>query len=321
MNPAEALAAFRPNLEAARYAHGPGWDLYQGDTLRLLLALSPDLVDAVVTDAPYSSGGAMRGDRMADTVSKYSGGSTTLDFAGDTRDQHAFAHWCALWFAEALRVTKPGGFLFTFTDWRQLPAMSDAMQAGGWVWRGMVGWDKTPAVRPAKGRPRNQMEYVLWGTKGPHAPWERVRLPDGSEVVRPMTFGVDPAPGETVLEDAPCPVGFYSELPDGFAEPPEVMQHTIPRVDRHHIAQKPVGALADLLTVIPPGGLVLDPFSGSGTTGEAALRTGRRAILFEIMESNCALTRDRLLAVRRGQTVSELRTGQVALFDALSVAD
>jgi DNA modification methylase len=33
--------------------------------------------------------------------------------------------------------------------------------------------------------------------------------------------------------------------------------------------------------VTPPGGLVLDPFAGSGTTGEAAIVEGFRAILIE----------------------------------------
>lgn len=32
--------------------------------------------------------------------------------------------------------------------------------------------------------------------------------------------------------------------------------------------------MADLLRIIPPGGLVVDPFAGSGTTGVAALAHG-----------------------------------------------
>jgi site-specific DNA-methyltransferase (adenine-specific) len=29
-----------------------------------------------------------------------------------------------------------------FTDWRQLPLATDALQAGGFIWRGLIAWDK-----------------------------------------------------------------------------------------------------------------------------------------------------------------------------------
>ncbi|MFO6428421.1 DNA methyltransferase [Escherichia coli] len=32
-----------------------------------------------------------------------------------------------------------------FSDWRQLPTMTDVFQAGGVLWRGLVVWDKTQA--------------------------------------------------------------------------------------------------------------------------------------------------------------------------------
>lgn len=34
--------------------------------------------------------------------------------------------------------------------------------------------------------------------------------------------------------------------------------------------------MRELVKIAPPGGLVIDPFAGSGTTGVAALREGRR---------------------------------------------
>ena len=44
----------------------------------------------------------------------------------------------------------------------------------------------------------------------------------------------------------------------------------------------------------PPGGLILDPFAGSGTTGLAALQEGRRAVLIEQEPAYIEIIRKRL---------------------------
>lgn len=144
--------------------------LYGGEALSVLTDLPSGSVDAVVTDPPYSSGGMMRSDRSGSTVSKYVTTQNTkrdelTDFSGDSRDQRAYAYWCALWLSEAMRITKPGGVCLMFTDWRQLPATTDAIQSGGWIWRGIVPWYK-PAARPQAGRFAAQCEYVVWGSHG-----------------------------------------------------------------------------------------------------------------------------------------------------------
>lgn len=52
-----------------------------------------------------------------------------------------------------------------------------------------------------------------------------------------------------------------------------------------HPCEKPVGLLAHIITTSSrPGALVLDCFCGSGSTGEAALSLGRRAILGDASE-------------------------------------
>lgn len=125
-------------------------------------------VDAILTDPPYSSGGLTTAQRQQSPSKKYQSSDAQKKFAnfpGDNRDQRSFITWATLWLAEAYRVTKPGGVCMLFTDWRQLPAMTDALQAGGWLWRSIVVWDK-PSSRPSKGEFRRQCEYVLLGTKG-----------------------------------------------------------------------------------------------------------------------------------------------------------
>ena len=156
------------------YAEGEGWTLYCGDALAVIVGLDTGAVGALVTDPPYSSGGMVRGDRMATAKLKYvqtgSGSHEKLnDFTGDNRDQRAYAYWCALWLGEVLRVAVPSAPAVVFTDWRQLPSTTDAFQAGGWVWRGIVPWAKSQ-YRPQSGRFAAQCEYAVWGTAGgfPH---------------------------------------------------------------------------------------------------------------------------------------------------------
>lgn len=65
--------------------------------------------------------------------------------------------------------------------------------------------------------------------------------------------------------------------------------------DRLHQTEKPVDLLRRLLRVVcPPGGVVLDPFAGSGSTGVAALAEGMRFIGIERALEHVETARRRL---------------------------
>jgi site-specific DNA-methyltransferase (adenine-specific) len=239
------------------FSFTPHSTLYLGDALPVLQELPAGSVDAVIADPPYSSGGTTAADRTGRTTrGKYvstNAGHTLADFEGDQRDQRSYTYWSTLVLGEALRLTKPRGVCLVFTDWRQLPATSDALQAAGWVWRGVVVWHK-PGARPHKGRFTNAAEYLVWGSNG--------------------HLGAQPL--------APCLPGLYSvSSPHGR--------------ERVHITQKPVGLMRQLMGITQPGATVLDPFTGSGTTGVAAILEGRRFIGVEKSELIAASARDRLL--------------------------
>ena len=62
-----------------------------------------------------------------------------------------------------------------------------------------------------------------------------------------------------------------------------------------HPTQKPLGMIRQhVAAIVPPGGLVLDPFVGSGTTLRAAKDLGRKAIGVEICEEYCEIAVHRL---------------------------
>jgi site-specific DNA-methyltransferase (adenine-specific) len=217
-----------------------GVTLYLGDCLEVIPELSG--VDALVTDPPYSSGGQFRGDRVQKTSTKYVSSdaqwSCRSEFSGDNRDQRAFLAWSSIWFGYALRASNQGAIACVFTDWRQLPTMTDAVQCGGWVWRNLITWWK-PGIRMQRGRFSSSAEYVVYASSG--IPIEGEKSP------------------QNVIQRAP-----------------------VSGDDKDHIAEKPVELLQVLLGVTMPGATILDPFAGSGTTGVAAVKMGRKFTGIEI---------------------------------------
>ena len=139
-----------------------------------------------------------------------------------------------------------GGILEMFVDWRNLPAMTDAVQMAGWVWRGVVVWDKGIS-RNQPGRFRNDCEFVVWCSNGD--------LPIDWKAAK----GTKAMPGV----------------------------YHVPIVapkQRFHQTEKPVELLESLLAICTPGGTVLDAFMGSGSTGVAAVKTGRSFIGMELSD-------------------------------------
>lgn len=71
------------------------------------------------------------------------------------------------------------------------------------------------------------------------------------------------------------------------------------RTERMHETQKPVDLMDALIRdFTDPGDLVLDPFAGSGTTGVACIRNGRRFVGWEKDEKYHAIATRRLAATR-----------------------
>lgn len=215
--------------------------LYCGDCMEILPQITG--VDGLITDPPYSSGGMTIASRSAPALSKYLNNKSYNDFYGDNRDGRSWQLWVVLWLGRSFLGLNDGAYVMIFTDWRQLPLLSDAFQAGGFIWRGLVPWDKTASSRaPHCGYFRHQCEYIVWGSKG---------------VLKKSTWG-GPWPGLISVRVNPS--------------------------EKHHMTGKPIPLMGELVQAIPPGGTILDPFMGSGSTGVAAVLTGRHFIGIELSE-------------------------------------
>ena len=228
-----------------------GAKIIHGDTFEVLKSFPNSIFGGIITDPPYASGAADQNGKTKATSQKYSSVKTANplpDFEGDSKDQRSWTHWMTEWLIEARRCAKPGAPICVFIDWRQLPSLTDALQWAGWIWRGILVWDKTNS-RPQRGRFRQQAEFIVWGSNG-HMPQDR---------------------------NAPVLPGVFRQSMPAFAKrihqtekPLEVMRDILKIVE-------PGASSAS-------GGIILDPFAGAGTTIHAAVLEGYPAVGIELSQ-------------------------------------
>lgn len=231
--------------------------LLQGDCLELMKEIPDGSVDMVLADPPYSSGGLFAGDRKASTRTKYTdsdynGAARFQNFSGDNMDQRSFTEFMRMVLSKCRQKAKPESICAAFVDWRNIASMIDAIQAAGWIYRGIACWNKGNA-RNIPGRYRQDCEFIVWGTNGPKT--------------------VDWTPGFSAYP------GLYTEK-------------SVSTKKKHHQTEKPVELMEKLLAICPTGGTVLDPFMGSGSTGVACVNTGRSFVGMELdpgyFETGCS---------------------------------
>lgn len=75
--------------------------------------------------------------------------------------------------------------------------------------------------------------------------------------------------------------GSLSKSDHGGPWPGFITQRVIPQ-EKLHMTAKPLRLMQELVEPVIPGGTILDPFMGSGTTGVAAVSSGRKFIGVEM---------------------------------------
>jgi hypothetical protein len=98
-----------------------------------------------------------------------------------------------------------------------------------------------------------------------------------------------------------------------------VIREPVRMADKHHVTGKPTAVMQRLVRICPPGGVVLDPFAGSSTTGVAALLEGRRFAGIERVAEYVAIGRDRLEAAEVNVNLEAHRGAQEPLFELTNV--
>ena len=323
-----------------------------GDCLEAIPRLVAEglAANAVVTDPPYhlttagrfskvSPGDGTDAGRRAAARSDASA-RLSVGFMGKAWDGGDVAFRPETW-ATITSALRPGGFLLAFGGTRTFHRVACAIEDAGLVLQDTLCWlygsgfpKRRDALKPAwepivlayrpGGKRTLQVDECRIGDAGGMGK-VLVQLDDRQAdgwgtrkfVADDTVRGRYPA---NVCHDGGCEVEctlgdasrfFYSAKADADD-----------RWHSRHPTVKPLDLMRWLVALVcPPGGLVLDPFAGSGTTGGAALLSGRRAVLVEREEEYVMDIRSRLDAVRsRAPAATRTRRAQARGSDDLLAA-
>lgn len=242
------------------YYQRDGITILHGDCRELLPGLS-ETVDMILADPPY--------------------GDTSLDW--DERD--------LAWLLLSEPHLSAAGSAWCFGSLRMFMAQADEIARSGWRLAQDVVWEKHNGSNFHADRFKRVHEHAVQlyraSTSWADVYKDPVTTPDAvARTVRRKRRPTHTGQIET---------GHFVAHDGG----PRLMRSVIFARSCHgeaeHPTQKPLGVLTPLITYsCPPGGIVLDPTMGAGSTLVAAKSLGRRAIGIEIDERYCEVAARRL---------------------------
>jgi modification methylase len=243
-----------------------------GDCVAELAKLPAESVDLVFADPPYNL--QLAGDLKRPDDSR-------VDAVDDDWDKFAsfaaYDDFTRAWLLACRRVMKPSGTLWVIGSYHNIFRVGAILQdLGFWILNDIV-WRKSNPMPNFRGRRfTNAHETMIWaardaGNKGYTFNYEALKAGNEDIQVR-SDWTLALCTGEERLKGR-----------DG---------------KKLHPTQKPEALLARvLLSASRPDDLVLDPFCGTGTTGAAAKRLGRRFIGVERETSYAEAAERRIAAI------------------------
>jgi site-specific DNA-methyltransferase (adenine-specific) len=247
------------------------WRVIEGDCLPLMRAMQPGCARQIFADPPYNQGVDYGRGRKADRLPELE-----------------YLDWCQEWMGAAERLLTDDGSLWVLISKEYADDFGVILRRQlGLHRRDWVVWYESFGVNCANKFNRCS-RHLFYMVKDPKRFVFRKEAVNRASDRQAKYRDKRAAPGGKIWDDIwgiepeiPRVAGTHGErLPDVPTQLPVELLLPI------------VGCASD------PGDLVLDPFNGSGTTGEACIRLGRRYTGIEIEAPYCEVSRKRLAAAQ-----------------------
>lgn len=252
------------------YFKADNFVLYKQDCIKFLKELDADSVDMIFSDPPYnlSNGGftVQAGKRVSVNKGKWD----------ESRGVEADMEFHLRWIKECFRVLKPNGTIWISGTYHSIYQCGYALQLVGYKILNDISWFKPNASPNLSGRYFTAShETLLWARKDPK--------------------------GKHTFNYKDMKNGLWHET--DFIKKPEKQMRSVwaigtPKADEKvfgkHPTQKPMALLERIvLASTNPGDVILDPFTGSSTTGLAAIKHKRKFIGIDLEKEYLDLSKKR----------------------------
>jgi modification methylase len=244
--------------------------IVHGDCVTEMARLDAGSVDLVFADPPYNL--QLAGDLRRPNNTKVDG----VDDAWDRfEDFSAYDAFTRAWLEGARRALRRDGALWVIGSYHNIFRVGALLQdLGFWILNDVV-WRKTNPMPNFRGRRfTNAHETLIWAARSPQAKY---------------TFNYHAM--KALNDDLQMRSDWLLPICGG----PERLKRDGRKA---HPTQKPEALLHRIIMASSRrGDVVLDPFSGSGTTAAVAKRLGRRFIAIERDPEYAALAEERIAAI------------------------
>lgn len=213
------------------------------------------------------------------------------DFAGlkfKATDNNSYIEYVRSWLPKVLDLLKPNGSVYVCCDWKSTSAIYQILNEYAIV-KNRITWQREKG-RGAKTNWKNSMEDIWFGVlKEKDYFFDVESVMQKRKVVAPYKVDGKPKDWEET-EDG----NFRITYPSNFWDDISIPYWSMPE-NTDHPTQKPEKLIAKLiLASCPKGGIVFDPFLGSGTSSVVAKKLDRHYCGIEINEEYALLSIKRL---------------------------
>jgi site-specific DNA-methyltransferase (adenine-specific) len=254
------------------------------DLFSILDALPKQFVDLLVIDPPYNLDKNFNGFKFSKT------------------NDETYLEYLRSWFPKIMNTLKPDGSVYICGDWKSTFCLYQIM-AEYTIIRNRIVWQREKG-RGAKQNWKNASEDIWYGTKSDDYYFDVEAVKQKRKVIAPYKENGQPKDWEETEAG-----NFRLTYPSNFWDDISIPYWSMPE-NTDHPTQKPEKLIAKIiLASCPVGGIVLDPFMGSGTTSVSAKKLERNYVGIEMNEQYCCWAEKRLSQADNDKTIQGYSAG------------